>query len=292
MTASQGTDGTDGIEGTEGIDGIDAARLRSRLLAPSGPYAAIDVVSSTGSTNADLRALAAEGAPDRTVLLAEEQTAGAGRRGRSWASPPGSGVYLSVLLRPAEVPPAALGSLAVVAGLALTDVAAELGVDAVLKWPNDMLAGPDGAKCAGVLAESVSPGESVVVCGIGLNVLPLRGPVSPGPGGQRATSLADQGARIVDRTEVAARLLAALHEREEPWRRASGDLAAAGLLDTYRRRCTTLGRKVRLEVAGGRSRHCLVVDVEPTGALVVEEESGEKRTVFAADVVHLRPASP
>jgi BirA family biotin operon repressor/biotin-[acetyl-CoA-carboxylase] ligase len=269
---------------------IDAERLRSRLLAPAGPYAAIDVVSRTGSTNADLRVRAAEGASDRTVLLAEEQTAGVGRRGRTWASAAGSGVSVSVLLRPAEVPPASLGSLAMVAGLALTDVAAELGVDAVLKWPNDMLAGPDRAKCAGVLAEAVSTGDSAVVCGIGLNVLPLREPVSPGPGGQPATSLADQGARTTDRTEAAASLLAALHERELAWRRARGDLEMAGLLDTYRERCATLGREVRLEITGGRSRYCRVVDIHPTGALVVDED-GFWSTVFAADVVHLRPAS-
>lgn len=273
------------------VSHIDVARLRSRLLAPAGPYAAIDVVARTGSTNTDLRAAVAEGAPDRTVLIAEEQTSGAGRRGRTWTSPPGRGVYLSVLLRPAEVPLAALGSLAAVAGLALTDMAAELGVDAVLKWPNDVLAGPEREKCAGVLAEAASSDEQAVVCGIGVNVLPLREPVRPGPGGLPATSLAEQGARTTDPTEVAALLLAAFHEREVPWRGARGDLAAAGLLDTYRERCATLGRDVRLEVAGGRSRTGRVVDIDPTCALVVDEDGGRRSTVFAADVVHLRPAA-
>jgi BirA family biotin operon repressor/biotin-[acetyl-CoA-carboxylase] ligase len=268
---------------------IDAGRLRSQLLAPVGPYPSIDVVARTGSTNADLRAAVVEGEPDRTVLIAEEQTAGSGRRGRSWASPPGQGLYLSVLLRPTEVPMAALGSLAVVAGLALTDLTAELGVDAVLKWPNDLLAGPQRAKCAGVLAEAVSSDEQAVVLGIGLNVLPLRERVRPGPGGLPVTSLAEQGARITDRTDLAALLLAALHERELPWRYAHGDLAAAGLLDTYRERCDTLGQQVRLEVAGGRSRLVTAVDVDASGALVVDEEDGSRHTVFAADVVHLRP---
>ncbi len=267
---------------------IDAGRLRSRLLAPVGPYPSINVVTRTGSTNADLRAAVVEGEPDRTVLIAEEQTAGTGRRGRSWASPQGQGLYLSVLLRPAEVPMAALGSLAAVAGLALTDVAAEIGVDAVLKWPNDVLAGPNRAKCAGVLAEAVSSDEQAVVLGIGLNVLPVREHVRPGPGGLPATSLAEQGARVTDRTDLAALLLAALHERELPWRYAHGDLAAAGLLDTYRERCATLGQQVRLEIAGGRSRLGTAVDIDTSGALVVDEEGGGRRTVFAADVVHLR----
>ncbi len=270
---------------------LDAARLRSRLLAPAGPYATVDVVGSTGSTNADLREAVVEGVADRTVLLAEEQTAGAGRRGRGWVSPAGGGVYLSVLLRPGEVPMAALGSLAAVAGLALTDTAAALGVDAVLKWPNDVLAGPDGAKCAGVLAEAVSSDERAVVLGIGVNVAPLRTPVRPGPGGLPATSLAEQGATTTDRTEIAAALLTALDARERPWRRARGDLAAAGLLDEYRDRCVTLGGPVRVEVSGAAPWTGTAVDVDPTGALVVDAGGGRRRTVFAADVVHLRPAS-
>ncbi|WP_019815108.1 biotin--[acetyl-CoA-carboxylase] ligase, partial [Saccharomonospora saliphila] len=223
--------------------------------------------------------------------LAEEQTAGAGRRGRGWVSPPGGGVYLSVLLRPGEVPMAALGSLAAVAGLALTDTTADLGVEAVLKWPNDVLAGADGGKCAGVLAEAVSSDEQAVVLGIGVNVAPLRTAVRPGPGGLAPTSLAEEGAVRTDRTEIAATLLTALDARERPWRAAHGDLRAAGLLDEYRARCSTLGQQVRIEVPGGRGRSAVAVDVDATGALVVDEGGGRTRTVFAADVVHLRPVS-
>lgn len=268
---------------------IDAARLRSALLRPVGPYAAVDVVASTGSTNADLRDAVVAGADDRTVLIAEEQTAGAGRRGRSWASPPGAGVYLSVLLRPGEVPLPALGSLAAVAGLALTDMASELGVDAVLKWPNDMLAGPDRAKCAGVLAEAVASDEQAVVLGIGVNVSPMREPVRPGPGGLRATSLAEEGARA-DRTEVARLLLSTLHERERRWRAARGDLRAAGLLEEYRSRCSTLGMQVKVLLAGGAAKLGEAVDVDADAALVLRTGDGERHTIFAGDVVHLRPS--
>src|SRR5690606_9810602 len=159
---------------------IDAAALRAALLAPAGGYAAVDVVASTGSTNADLRAAADAGAADRTVLLAEEQTAGQGRRGRTWVSPPGAGIYLSVLLRPSGVPTQRVGSLSIVAGLALLEVARSAGVDAVLKWPNDMLA--SGGKLAGVLSELVpDAGGPAVVVGIGLNVFAL-GDVPAGPG--------------------------------------------------------------------------------------------------------------
>ncbi|SFQ21452.1 BirA family transcriptional regulator, biotin operon repressor / biotin-[acetyl-CoA-carboxylase] ligase [Amycolatopsis arida] len=267
---------------------VDASALRTELLAPAGPYAAIDVVPSTGSTNADLRAAAVAGAADYTVLLAEEQTSGAGRRGRGWVSPRGSGVYCSVLLRPAGVAFADLGSLAVVAGLAITDVTAALDVDAVLKWPNDVLAGPDRGKCAGVLAESVASDETAVVLGIGLNVQPLGTDVPPGPGGLPATSLVEAGARSVDRTEVAALLLAALADRERSWRDARGDLAAAGQLADYRARCATLGQQVKVVLADGAAQLGTAVDVDASGQLVLESVEGVRRTVLAGDVIHLR----
>src|SRR5690606_26582583 len=264
---------------------IDAAALRAALLAPAGPYSAVHVVASTGSTNADLRVAAAEGAADRTVLLAEEQTSGQGRRGRSWTSPPGAGIYLSVLLRPSGVAPERLGSLAVVAGLALLEVARSVGGDAVLKWPNDMLAG-DG-KLAGVLSELVHDApEPAVVLGIGRNVPPL-GHGEPGPGGLRAVSLAEAGARDPDRTALTTSLLHALHEREQAWRAAGGDLSAAGLLDAYRAACATLNSRVRVLLPDGELEG-EAVDIDRTGQLVVRTADGSTTTVFAGDVVHVR----
>src|SRR6187399_1596431 len=218
--------------------GIDGARLRAELIPP---YGAVDVVASTGSTNADLRESVDQGAVDRTVLIAGEQTAGVGRRARSWVSPQGTGIYLSVLLRPREVGFAGLGTLAVAAGLAVLDLTTRLGVDAALKWPNDVLAGPERGKCAGILAEAVAGDTPAVVLGIGLNVLPIGADVTPGPGGLPPTSLAEHGARVTDRTEIAAILLSAFAEREDRWRAASGNLARAGLLGDYRAHCETLG---------------------------------------------------
>jgi len=264
---------------------LDADRLRTEL-ATAGPYTALDVVASTGSTNADLCDAARDGAPDRTVLIAEEQTAGVGRLARTWVSPAGAGLYVSVLLRPAEVPPTATGSLAIVAGLALADLCAELGVDATLKWPNDVLVG--GGKLAGVLAELVAQQDNqAVVLGIGLNVNPV-GDVEPGPGGLAATSLAECGARTADRTEVALRLLRALAEREAAWRTARGDLAEAGMLDAYRRVCGTIGRAVTVSMPEGKSLTGTAVDLDAVGRLSVEDDDGRRTTVLAGDVIHLR----
>lgn len=268
---------------------INAARLRGEFVAPAGPYAALDVVDKTGSTNADLRAAVAEGVDDRTVLIAEEQTAGLGRRGRAWQSPAGAGLYCSVLLRPASVPFARLGSLAVVAGLAVVDTLDEIGVHVRLKWPNDVLAGPDYGKCAGVLSEAAPAEENAVVLGIGMNVLRAREPIQPGPGGLVPTSLAEQGASTTDRTEIAALLLAALAERERHWRDAAGDLAASGLLADYRKWCSTIGQDVRVSMPNSSMLSGHAVDVDDSGQLLLDT-GGTKRTVFAGDVVHLRLA--
>lgn len=266
---------------------IDGARLRGELAEPDGPYARVDVVASTGSTNADLRQAVVDGAPDRTALVAAEQTAGVGRRGRTWASP-GSGVYVSVLLRPVGVPLAGVGSLSIVAGLAVLDVADALGVPAALKWPNDVLAADGSGKCAGILSESAPSDDLAVVLGIGLNVTHVRADVATPAGGLPPVSLVELGAATGDRTDVAMMVLAALHERETAWREAAGDLADAGMLDEYRQRCVTLGQEVRI-ATGGVGVTGGAVDVEPEGALVVELPGGTRRSVFAGDVVHLRP---
>lgn len=267
------------------MPGIDAARLRRDLIPP---YRVLDVVPSTGSTNADLRNAVARGAVDKTVLIAEEQTAGVGRRARTWSSPLGSGIYVSVLLKPAGVAFRDLGTLAVVAGLAVTDLAGELGVEAALKWPNDVLAGPGRGKCAGILAEAVDADGPAVVLGIGLNVLPLGPGVEPGPGALPPTSLAEQGARTTDRTEIATLLLTALAEREERWRSAGGDLDRAGLLGEYRARCETLGRPVRVLLPGDATLTGDAVDIDLSGQLIVLGQDRRRHTVFAGDVVHVR----
>ncbi|MGH3520652.1 MAG: biotin--[acetyl-CoA-carboxylase] ligase [Haloechinothrix sp.] len=276
---------------TEGIP-LDAARLQAELVAPNGPFTVLDVVASTGSTNADLCAAAATGAADRTVLIAEQQTAGVGRLSRSWSSPAGSGLYLSVLLRPQGVPLRGIGSLAIVAGLALMDLTSWLGVPAVLKWPNDMLLGKEEprGKGAGILSELVplsGSDEFAVVLGIGVNVLPMSD-VPPGPGGLPAASLAEHGASSTDRAQVAITLLRAFGAREAAWRAACGDLALAELLAEYRRHCSTVDTRVRVELPGGARMTGRAADVDPLGQLIVETDDGARQTVSAGDVVHVR----
>jgi BirA family transcriptional regulator, biotin operon repressor / biotin---[acetyl-CoA-carboxylase] ligase len=260
---------------------IDADRLRAALIA----YPVIDVVATTTSTNADLATAARTGAADRTVLIADAQTAGQGRRARDWVSPPGSGIYLSVLLRP-SVPPSRLAWLTMMAGVALVRTARWAGArDAVLKWPNDLLLGPDRRKAAGILAEV---GGTAVVLGIGLNVLPLPSTVPLGPGGLAATSLADAGANRLDRTDLVIRLLSELADLEDAWRAAAGDPAAGGYAE-YVACCGTIGERVRVDLPD-TAIEGIAEGVEPGGGLLVRTDGDIVRPVSAGDVVHLRPA--
>src|SRR5271165_4133231 len=122
---------------------LDAGAVRQAVIRPGGLWQTVEVTAATGSTNADLLALAAGGAPEGAVLAAEEQSAGRGRLGRVWVSPPRAALTFSLLLRPRGVPPARRGWLPLLAGVAVTAaVRSVAAVDAQLKWPNDVLAGP------------------------------------------------------------------------------------------------------------------------------------------------------
>lgn len=158
---------------------LDVAELRGRLVTAGGLWRDVTVVPQTGSTNADLLAEARAGAAEGLVLVAEEQTAGRGRLGRSWSAPPGAGLIFSVLLRPAGVPPTRLGWLPLLTGVAVASaVRDQTGLPASLKWPNDVLVGE--RKLAGILAEA--HGDAVVV-GVGLNITLTQAelPVRPRP---------------------------------------------------------------------------------------------------------------
>ncbi len=267
---------------TSGRPPLREAALRRALVVPHGPYAALDVVDEVGSTNAELAAAARHGADDRTVLIAEHQTAGRGRGDRCWQAMARSGLALSVLLRPAAVSPAAVplaqwGWLPLLAGVALCEV-----VEATLKWPNDLLLGPRQVKAAGILAEV---GGGGVVLGIGLNVS-LRVDELPVP---EATSLVIEGAACTDREVLVKALLRRLDEKARRWSCHGGDTGASGLREAYRARCSTLGQQVRVQLAGHGSLLGTAVDVDGEGRLVLDAR-GARRAVSAGDVIHLRAA--
>ena len=273
---------------TPGREPLDAAGLRRAAVRPDGLWREIEVVPSTGSTNADLLARALRGEPEGVVLAAEEQTAGRGRMGRSWTSPRYAALTFSLLIRP-DVPPARRGWLPLLTGVAVAAaVTTVTGVPAKLKWPNDVLAGE--AKLAGILAEAA--GDAIVV-GIGLNVSTepaelSRLPAGPGPGALPATSLRAAGATALNREKILLTILAGFERWYRAWRQAGGDPDRSGLRPEYTRLSATIGRTVRAELPGGQVLSGPAVGVDSDGRLLVRVSSGSEVPVAAADVVHLR----
>jgi len=273
---------------TPGREPLDAAGLRRAAVRPDGLWREIEVVPSTGSTNADLLARALRGEPEGVVLAAEEQTAGRGRMGRSWTSPRYAALTFSLLIRP-DVPPARRGWLPLLTGVAVAAaVTTVTGVPARLKWPNDVLAGE--AKLAGILAEAA--GDAIVV-GIGLNVSTepaelSRLPAGPGPGALPATSLRAAGATALNREKLLLAILTGFERWYQAWRRAGGDPDRSGLRPEYVSRSATIGRTVRAELPGGQALSGPAAGVDSDGRLLVRVSPGSEVPVAAADVVHLR----
>jgi BirA family biotin operon repressor/biotin-[acetyl-CoA-carboxylase] ligase len=244
-------------------------------------FADVRAVDETGSTNADLLALAREGAPEGIVLVADHQTAGRGRNGRSWVAPPGASLLLSVLVRP---PSRVAGLSSMAMALAASDAVGDVaGRHPRLKWPNDLVWPGDGSavdrKLAGILAEAHWPSEHevAVVIGIGLNVnwpedLPdeLR---------DIATAVNHIAGRDVDRDDLLAKLLRQFDQRYD-------ELLAGTIVDAWRTRSATLGRRVKVDL-GAETIEGMAHDVTDDGHLVVGD-----RTIAVGDVVHLRVEGP
>lgn len=279
-----------------------AERARQRLAGTR--FADVRWVAETGSTNADVLALAEGGEPEGVVLVADHQTVGRGRQDRTWQAPPGSSLLMSVLLRPpASVVGATTMAMAVATAEAVEEVA---GFSAGLKWPNDLVvpaaaqyhSGPE-LKLAGILAQADWPvgsspsagwsppaaGQRVaVVVGVGLNVnWPAERPEELSG---TATALNHVVGHEIDRDALLSVLLQRLDQHY-------GDLLAVGDRSTvaaeWRRRSATLGRRVRVDL-GPDDVEGTAVDVSADGHLVVETDGGDRRTFAVGDVVHLRPA--
>jgi BirA family biotin operon repressor/biotin-[acetyl-CoA-carboxylase] ligase len=260
---------------------LDPAALRDGLVGPGLPWRRLDVVAETGSTNADLLDRSAAGEDiDGSVLLAEYQSAGRGRHGRSWSSPPRTQIALSVGVDGSSVPRNGWGWLPLATGVAVADALdAVAGVPARLKWPNDLLV--DGGKLAGILAEVAAPASTIVV-GLGLNVT-LTAEEAPDPA---ATSLLILGVAPADRSALTRRILRELAGRIDAWRTAGG--ADGALIADYQRYSGTLGTRVRALLPGDREVVGLARGLDELGRLQVDT-GAEVVTVSAGDITHLRP---
>ncbi len=231
------------------------------------------------STNDRARAVTTESDVENLAVVADEQTAGKGRLDRGWTGPPG-GVYCSLVIRP-DRPVAHAPIYTLAAAVAVSRAAREAGVDASIKWPNDVLVLDDtaergGRKLCGILTEMEGEADRVawLVVGIGVNAN-----VDAAALPADATSLSAERGEPVDRRRFLQRLLEVFHElRSDP----------ESVLPAWREHATTLGQRVRVETPGGDVVG-QAVDVASSGALIVETDDGERKRVTAGDCEHLRP---
>jgi BirA family biotin operon repressor/biotin-[acetyl-CoA-carboxylase] ligase len=230
-----------------------------------------------GSTNVEARRLAAAGAPEGLIVIAEEQTAGRGREGRRWLTPAGSAIAFSLVLRPA-LSAAQLARLTMLAGIAACEAIEQItNLQPALKWPNDVLI--SGQKVAGILVESALQGDRLeyAVLGLGMNVS-----FSPAPQEVDfpATSLQAQAEGEIDRLKLLRMILSRL-EAHYPF------LVSASLYADWRSRLTMMDEWIVVRTESGECRG-RAENVTPEGALIVRLDSGETRTLFAGEV-SLRP---
>ena len=226
--------------------------------------------AEVSSTNDVVATLADRGEPEGSVVIADAQSAGRGRHGRIWASPPGAGLYMSILMRPAAH---AVSLLTIAAGVALADgIQAATGLQPQLKWPNDVYIG--GRKLAGILAEAGTSKSGVqhVVLGCGINLMPAAYPPDVAA---RATSIESELGRPIDRGLLLVECLVALHVR---YRDLQSRASAAVIARWRDRAVSTLGRRVEWDVAGV-TRHGVAEDIDETGALVVRDGTARARVI-------------
>ena len=256
------------------------------LAAAASPR--VQVVETTDSTNADvIRHVvdAPEEWPHLALLLTTDQRAGRGRLDRSWTTPPGTALALSVVVRVDAIPPASRGWIPLVAGAAMTRAIAGqvrgTGHTARLKWPNDVLL--DGYKVCGILAEVVPGHPGTVVIGSGVNT---RMPKTDLPV-ETATSFEALGIEADDDALIAD-YVTALAEHLDALVGSRGNAAAAGVLAEVEALCSTLGSDVAVSLPDGEVLRGRAQRIDDDGRLVVVQDSEFESAVSAGDVVHVR----
>lgn len=251
--------------------------LRTRWLGQRA-VCCFDVVEST---NTEANRLAREGAPEGTVIVANAQTRGRGRLGRSWVSPPGNGLYLSIILRPG-CPPDWFPRLTLTAGVAVASAIQETGMRPQLKWPNDILIA--GRKVGGILIETVFDNRQIgsAILGIGINVNTEQDefPISVR---NLATSLRLSLDKPVSRIHLLQTLLHQLEEWYEFF--CTGDFET--ILEAWCQFDNTLGRMVKVFLPERRLVG-VAEALESDGTLLVRDKRGCLHRVVAGDVVHCR----
>lgn len=251
--------------------------LKTRLLGSEIVY-----FDTIGSTNDEAMRLAAGGAPEGTVVVSEEQTRGKGRLGRSWLSPKYQGIWFSVILRP-QVLPIETGLITLAAAAAVARaIAKETGLEAEIKWPNDVLI--RGKKVAGVLSEMSAEQDKVhfVVVGLGTNAN-VEAKAFPAEWRQRATSLKEQLGRKIDRSRLLCSVLGSFEElyglfQEREWQK---------IVDEWKEMSTTIGKEVKAKLFE-RTVIGVAIDVDENGQLILRLPNGNVLSLSAGEITYLR----
>lgn len=253
----------------------DLTPLATRRLPTKWLGRPLVLKAETGSTNDDARTAAQAGAASGLTIVADSQTSGRGRRGRSWHSPPGDSLYLSVVVRSSMRPDVA-PLLTLAAGLAVRDAVAHFVAPerVTIKWPNDVRI--DRKKVAGILVEGAIRGDALAyaVLGIGLNV---RGASLPDELRERATTLRIARGADIARPEVLCALLVALESRIDAVVRAPAEIVGE-----VSRCCDTLGTEVQIDGVAGRAE-----SLSPTGGIVIVTAAGERVEMRSGEIVEV-----
>lgn len=236
----------------------------------------VEYYDEVDSTNLMAKKLARSGAKEGTVVVADRQTAGRGRLGRSWTSPSGVGIWMSLILKP-NIMPQKASQITLVAGLSMCEAIAEVtGLDTKIKWPNDIVV--NGKKICGILTEMSAEMDRInyIVVGIGVNVnnkfFPEELPY--------ASSLAIEGNKEYTRKEIIQRFLAYFEEDYAVYKK---DESLRHLLERYSQNCITLNNKVKI-IEQGKERIAFAKGITEDGALKLINENNEEEIVFAGEV--------
>lgn len=260
-------------------DALHADDLLARLTKTKVIGRDVQVFSETGSTNDIIEKLARDGAKEGAVVFAESQSRGRGRMGRKWESPPGKGLWFSVLLRP-DMRPQTVTRITVASATALSRAIRKTsGVNVQIKWPNDLLV--DGRKLAGILTEMNAELDRVnhVILGIGVDVNLTRAEL-PEELKAIATSVRIESGNKVDRPALAS---AILEELDAEYARLTHD-AFKVIAEDWESQCVTLGRDVTITV-GGRKIEGRAESLDDDGALMVRSKFGQLERIIGGDVL-------
>ena len=252
-------------------------RLKSHVLGKT-----IQHLLETGSTNDAARQLAEQGAPEGTLVLAEKQTQGRGRLGRSWLSESSAGIYASILLRPVLKPRDA-AVLTLVAGVAGSEAIEQAcGLNADIKWPNDLLL--SGRKCCGILSEMQAERDEIryVILGIGINV---NHSVFPEELGQCATSLRIAGKRIYSRVALLCEFLQKFEHLYHELQRGNRSAVVQRWID---RSSFAFGKQVMVDLGSGKRVEGQTAGLSELGNLKVKLADGRMEEVMSGDIVAWR----